>query len=72
METEGSLPHSQLAATCPYPVPCTVREDNITQDMKKTRCQDTHSSHSGYGTMWEDCEQCTEPMGVVKGSQCID
>ena len=28
MEPEGSLPHSQMHATCPYPEPHSTRPDN--------------------------------------------
>ena len=37
MESEGSLPHSQASATCPYPGP---------ERQVSTSCKDTHLSLS--------------------------
>jgi hypothetical protein len=59
---------------CPPPVPILslLQDDNIKHDLKETGCHYTHSSHSGHGTMWEDCEYGTGPSGVVICWQCND
>ena len=37
MEPEGSTPHSQVPATCPYPEPAPTNKLHTSQEQKTTR-----------------------------------